>query len=520
MKEAIKNLWEKNPLPLIILLGLFFRTLAVIFSKGYGMFDDHFLVIESSQSWVDGYDYNNWLPSSGAKTPDGHSLFYCGIHFLIFKYLKWRGLTDPQGKMYVIRAIHALWSLLVISYGYKIVNQISGLKVARMAALLLSILWFMPMISVRQLVEVVCVPPLMIATWLLVNPLTKDKLKTYIWVGLWTAVAFNIRFQSLFFISGFGLVFLFQKRWKEFFVFGIFFFLGVFAVQGLVDIWIWKRPFAEFFEYVRYNSANATNYINGPWFQYFEVIGGLILPPIGLFFIFGFARSWKKYPILFWPSFIFFVFHSAFPNKQERFIAPIIPFVVVLGCIGWYEFVATSKFWGRNPKLLRVCWIFFWVLNCITLPFISTMYSKKNRVESMTYLSKQPDLQSIIIEESTRGDFTQPALFYIGRWNVHVVGVTNQHPLLKAYEEYMGDPRKWVHPNYILFFGKDHVEDRIAAFQKMFPDSWYKTTITPSFIDDIVQWLNPINKNQSVIIYEFTEKGLVIPAKDSIQLRH
>lgn len=520
MKEYIKQAWEKNPLPLIILVGLFFRTLAVIFSKGYGMFDDHFLVIESSQSWVDGYDYNNWLPSSGAKTPDGHSLFYSGIHFLIFKYLKWRGLiTDPQSKMIVIRAIHALWSLLVIIYGYKIVKHFAGIKVARQAGMMLSILWFVPMLAVRNLVEVVCVPPLLIATWLLINPATKDKLKTYIWVGLWTAVAFNIRFQSLFFISGFGLVFLFQKKWKEFFVFGLFFFLGVFSVQGLVDIWIWKRPFAELFEYVRYNSANATGYINGPWFQYFEVIGGMLVPPISLFLMFGFGRSWKKYPLLFWPSFLFFAFHSAFPNKQERFIAPIIPFVIVLGSIGWSEFIVTSKFWIKRPKLLSGCWKFFWILNCIALPFLSTMYSKKNRVESMTYLSKQADLQSIIIEESTRGDFTQPALYYIGRWNVHVVGVTNKYSLYQAYKDYYGEPRKWVHPNYILFFGTDHVKDRIANFQKMFPDSWYKTTITPSFIDDVVQWLNPINKNQSVIIYEFTEKNVVLP-NDSAKSGH
>src|SRR5665213_2348981 len=120
MKESIKQLWDKKPLVLIIFIGLFFRTLAVIFSKGYGMFDDHFLVIEPSQSWVDGYDYNNWLPSSGAQSPDGHSLFYSGVHFLIFKGLTSIGFTDPQGKMYVIRAIHALWSLLVITFGYKI----------------------------------------------------------------------------------------------------------------------------------------------------------------------------------------------------------------------------------------------------------------------------------------------------------------------------------------------------------------------------------------------------------------
>jgi hypothetical protein len=50
-------------------------------------------------------------------------MFYSGIHYLIFLFLKWRGMTDPQTKMYIIRALNALWSMLTISYGYKIANQ-------------------------------------------------------------------------------------------------------------------------------------------------------------------------------------------------------------------------------------------------------------------------------------------------------------------------------------------------------------------------------------------------------------
>jgi hypothetical protein len=520
MKEAIKKIWDEKPLVLIVLAGLFFRALAVVFSKGYGMFDDHFLVIEASQSWVDGYDYNNWLPSSGAKSPDGHSLFYSGIHFLIFKYLKWRGLVDPQAKMYIIRALHALWSLLVITYGYKIVEHYAGLKVARQAGMMLAILFFLPMMAVRNLVEFVCIPPLIIATWLMINPKSKDRLLTYVWVGLWCSVAFNIRFQTLFFIGGIGLVLLFQKQWKKFILFGLLFSIGVFSVQGIVDIYIWHRPFAELAEYVKYNYANSEMYINGPWYKYIGVLAGMILPPISLFFMFGFMRSWKKYPMLFWPSFIFFVFHSSFPNKQERFIAPVIPFVIVLGAIGWSEYVATSKYWGNHKKLLKGCWTFFWIVNCIPLPFLSTTYSKKNRVESMTYLSQQKDLRSIIIEESEKDDFNQPALYYIGRWNVHVVGVTRNYSLYKAYEDYIGDPNIMVHPNYIIFFGKDDIDKRIAAFQKMFPDSHYKITIEPSFIDKVMTFLNPVNKNQTTYIYEFDEKNVQLPPKDSVKSGH
>ena len=55
----------------IIFSAIAIRLIAVIFSQGYGMHDDHFLIIEASSSWVAGYDYNNWLPwTEGNTGPD------------------------------------------------------------------------------------------------------------------------------------------------------------------------------------------------------------------------------------------------------------------------------------------------------------------------------------------------------------------------------------------------------------------------------------------------------------------
>ena len=64
MKQLLQRFQNNfTPLQQLMLLGILIRLLSVIFSKGFGWHDDHFLVIEASQSWVDGYDYNNWLPS-------------------------------------------------------------------------------------------------------------------------------------------------------------------------------------------------------------------------------------------------------------------------------------------------------------------------------------------------------------------------------------------------------------------------------------------------------------------------
>ncbi|MCB0484019.1 MAG: hypothetical protein KDC37_05600, partial [Flavobacteriales bacterium] len=62
MRLSFNSFSLKYPLPTVLLLALVPRLVAAIFSKGYGMHDDHFLVIEAAQSWLDGFDYNRWLP--------------------------------------------------------------------------------------------------------------------------------------------------------------------------------------------------------------------------------------------------------------------------------------------------------------------------------------------------------------------------------------------------------------------------------------------------------------------------
>lgn len=506
--QQIRKYWEEKPLMVVILSAAFFRLLAVIFSKGYGMHDDHFLIIEVAQSWADNFNFNNWLPTKDlASGPSGHSLFYTGLHYLLFKGLQFFGLYDAQVKMYIVRFIHAVFSMLVVVLGFKITEHYSGKKVASHVGLMLAILWFMPMLSVRNLIEVVCVPFLMLATWLLVKNEEKQKNTLFFWAGITAGLAFSIRFQSTLFIGGLGLVLLIQKKWKATVLYGFGVAASILAVQSCTDLIIWKRPFAEFAEYVRYNIENANAYNTQAWYQYFLLIGGILLPPVSLFLLFGFFRSWKKYLLLFLPSFIFLAFHSYFPNKQERFIFPIIPFLVILGMIGWMEWVNISTFWKSRKVLHRGIWIFFWSLNALPLIFVSVAYSKRNRVEAMTYLSHKKDVRYLVIEDSNRDDFLMPPLFYLRRFNSNswgVFGVTNQHGVKELYES-QKNLKKSETANYVIFFQEENLAKRIAEFKKYYPHLTYETAIDPGFIDKVVHHLNPVNKNQTCFIFKMQD---------------
>lgn len=231
------------PLDRLLLIGLFFRLISVVFSKGFGWHDDHFLIIEAAQSWVDGDDYNNWLPSENdpSRVPQGHSFFYVGIHFIILKLLAIIGMVDPQFKMMVIRFIHALWSLLIIKYGYKIALQNSNERTAWYVGLFLAVFWFMPFVSVRNLVEFVCVPPILMAIHLLNQK--QVNWKNFFLAGIILGIAFSIRFQTIFISGGIGIALLMRRNsFKNSLITVTSFFLVLMLTQGLIDFLIWNKP--------------------------------------------------------------------------------------------------------------------------------------------------------------------------------------------------------------------------------------------------------------------------------------
>jgi hypothetical protein len=236
--------------------------------------------------------------------------------------------------------------------------------------------------------------------------------------------------------------------------------------------------------------------------MYFVLLLGILLPPVSIFLLFGFFRSYKKHLLLFLPSFIFLIFHCYFPGKQERFIFPIIPFIIILGAIGWSDFAATSSFWNNRKKLLCACWIFFWSLNLLPLLIVSVAYSKKSRVEAMVYLSTKKDFNRLVIEESFRADYTMPPFFYLGKWyrNGYVQGVTSVYTIDSLCAHVHSNPA--TVPNYVIFFDDENLDKRVAQFKTCFPKIKPEAAIEPGFIDKIICWMNPINRNYTAYIYK------------------
>lgn len=499
--RVIGRWWNSPPanaLWVLTLIALVPRLVTVVFSQGYFAHDDHFLIVEAAASWVAGSDYNYWLPwnQGDSPTPSGHSFFYVGLHYVLFSALDAIGVTDPKAMMGVVRLLHALWSLLVVRLGYRIARALGNEVVAWQAGLFLALYAFMPFLAVRNLVEVVCIPFLMLAAWRLVRIEGHPSLRDALWAGIWVGMAMNVRFQTIFFAAGLGLAFLITRNWKGAIGYGFGLLIPLAMIQGGIDLFLWGRPFAELTQYVLYNLDNSTTYGVLPWYNYLLLLAGLLLPPLSLAVLFGFFRRTR--PLLLWlPLFVFLAFHSYFPNKQERFMLPIVPLFFVLGYLSWEGWRSASAWWRRWNGLWYSALAFVWALNLLILPILSTTYSKRSRVEALYQLRGLGPVTGLVVEDTYEGEAPMPPLFYLGQWDMTVLPWTQRTADLdSAFVAKSDRPR----PNTVLFFGEEELAERKGRLEAVMGPLEIVGRAEPGFIDQVVHWLNPVNRNETIVI--------------------
>ncbi|MDX2136408.1 MAG: glycosyltransferase family 39 protein [Saprospiraceae bacterium] len=512
----MRRFWREHPLWSLLILGAAVRLLAAFCSAGYAMHDDHFLVVEVAQSWVDGRDVYGWITTTKETNTSGRSLFYPGIVAGLFQGLEWCGVEDPRLKTLILRLLQAAYSLLAVFYTYKLVLHWSDERRAREAGLLVALLWLMPYISVRTLAEVVCIPPLLAATWVLVGPRYQEKWYWALWAGVLIGIGFSLRYQTLLYGAGLGAALLWERRWLHALGFALGSAAWIAFMHGWVEWYVWGYPFGKIEYYIRYNLTYKDAYFQHPWYNYLLLLPALLFP-IGLLYAWGVFRYGNRYlPMLL--GFLFFlVFHSTMPNKQERFIFSIVPMFIALGAMGWGMWTARSEFWQRRQTLSRGLWAAFWLLNTIALLLFSTYYPKQGRVEAMlgmrnaefgmrngrsTLDTRHSTLDTrhsewLVVADGRKEQPAPMPLFYTGRWPEVLYYGKNSTP--DAFRAEMAE--KGAAPCVILVLENDRTEAVVAGLQTVFPGMVWEGTHASNLLDRFLHWLNPLNRTESVRVY-------------------
>ena len=461
------------------------------------MHDDHFLVVEVGASWAQGADYNAWLPASqlerGVALPEPHpgNFVYPGLHMGMFALLRAAGLVEPAAQMVVIRLMHAAWSLLVVVLGYRIAEHLAGTATARRVGLLLAALGWMPVVSVHQLVEVFCMPPLLAAVWWWIRtPLDRHTRATWVAIGCAWGLATGLRYQVGLAAVGFAAAVLFTHRKAAIpaLVSVTASALAVFALTQISDLWVWGEPFAQLRAYFGYNTEQAGNYPQGPVYQYILTLAGLLLPPFSLLLLVAGVRGWRKWAVVVWPALLFLLFHSVFPNKQERFILPVVPLLVVAGMAGLGNF--TEIRWKRR------LWQASWVLNVLALIVLTPATFKRSRLEAMDLLHDFGNVENFLAVQVDSGAL--PPQFYWGKWTRYWTTDGSTDP---AEDKATMCASERPFPDAILFYGDRHLGAAVERYKALYPSMSYAGQAPPGKLDLLMNFLNPVNSVERVLVY-------------------
>lgn len=486
--NQLKSLINRKPILFIIVIAFFIHIFAVFFSKGYGMHDDHFGPIE--QPWQIINDIRIW---EQRQEPHAHSIFYPLIHFVFFKFLYNISIKDPQEIMLFVRLSHFLYHLVGIVFLYKLLLEIFDKDTALTSIIAYILLWFVPFMNVRNLIEMVCIPPLIIGFWFMIKYSTRRS--AFLMAGLFFALAFSFRYQTLLITGTIVLYLIIRKKVNYALIFLLSFLLFAILIQGSVDIFAWGYPFASFIEYIKYNLTHSYDYTTGPFYRYLLLLFGIFIPPISFFILYYFVKNFHKYELIFFPILFFFLLHSIFPNKQERFILPIIPFTFAIGLSAFIEATMKQKFWANKKNLTKFLFVWFAIINLPLLIIFTLNYSKKTRCESLYYLSKKSDIKSILIIFGKIGNFKPPE-FYLNKYGTNIIQIQELDSLSRL-------PKSFPFPNYTIIFGGEEA-DSLKKYSELIIGRKFilEKTISPSIVDNILFRLNPkYNRNQTARIY-------------------
>ncbi|MGB0425103.1 MAG: hypothetical protein ACPGED_12300, partial [Flavobacteriales bacterium] len=314
-----------------------------------------------------------------------------------------------------------------------------------------------------------------------------------------------LRYQCGVFGIGIGLALIGNKEFKGAVITGVAS-LFFFSVGQLQDLLIWGDPFKQLRTYIEYNSTHSGSYPNGPWYRYILTTLGFLLPPVSVLLVIGFFREWKRHLIIFLPTLLFIVFHSFYPNKQERFILPSLPFIIVLGMYGWHQLASAKNWLVTRRRALNICWGFFWVVNTLVLAVFSTAYTKRCRVESMYHFYESQDLVNFIAVAAYKE--VMPPQHYSGNWchyiNFHTDKIKAKNRYMTMNDvSYIIDRRpEDEKPNYIIFYGKEHIPKKVEQVKKEFPNIKFVKAYEPGFLDRFLHMLNPKNALEEAILRE------------------
>jgi len=209
------------------------------------------------------------------------------------------------------------------------------------------------------------------------------------------------------------------------------------------------------------------------------------VPPFSLLFLTAAARGGKELPLLGVPTLVFLVAHSAIANRQERFLLPVLPVIILLAAHGFGPVAAwlAARSWSRVYGWL---WSYYWAVNTVLLAGTLFVYGKKDRVAPLVYVQARHDATGVVVAQYTY-TFPVPA-YYLGRPRPPVFVFSDRTRLAQdAQAVHAASPA----PNYLILYSDSADADAALLAGALGTRLERNATITPSLGDELAHLVNP-----------------------------
>jgi hypothetical protein len=490
-----------RPFLIILALALGLRLIAVVFSQGFMAHDDHYETIEIANSWLHEGLYQSdgtlrWegKPDIGVMRSAVYNLFLLGLMKITSAF----GVEHLDTHMYFDRFIHALLSLLPVIFGYRYLKEETNERTAAVGGVLLAAHFLMPYLAVRNLVEMVAADFLFPCLYFATTGMKRESNSDAVLAGVLGGIAFMIRMQVIMALVFVPIAMVIRRRvWRQATVFAITL-AGVIVLQGLIDTQTHGKFLGSVTNYIVGNMG-APPTIPGPWYNYILLLLGIMIPPFSLLFV-GSVFQWRvirNHIVLWLPMMAFLIGHSVIVNKQERFIIPIFPILLVLGCVGVYYLTQTE--WHNRWRKLRVgLWVWFAVINLAVLAVFTVNYGHRGAVDPLVYLSRQQDVRKVLFDCSERRMFVPQSY-----WQYDRSGSFTIYSTLEFYQALaQGKLLSFSPPDYIVIFSDTNLIQHQDLLTSMLGKYKLVHHGKPSLVDVALNKLNPKynHRNESWVL--------------------
>jgi len=488
----MQRLLRSHPVLLCLLVAMILRLPAVIFSKGYMASDDHFETVQIAYDGIQkGLLNDNGTLRWERVQPEniGRSPLYVLFLFSLMKLQSWAGITNLDAMMYLVRLLHALLSLLTVYCGVRYISDSTGSRAAALVGgLVLAGHFLLPYLSVRNLIEQVSADFLVPSVYLAYRGVKEKNDRFMAMSGILGGIAWMIRFNTGLAVLPipFAVWYLVRSiRQALYFAAG-----GILMLlfSGSLDI-----PFLGSFGRSSFNIMERFLFpselppLPQPFWMFAVLIVGVLIPPFSLYFlgsIFN-RKIIREHFIIFSSAFLFFLAHSIITHKEERFMLPIFPLIIILGTVGLHRWVNEGLLSDFHLKAMKITGVIAAVISLILLPIFTLNYAHRGSVDSLVYLSCQNDVTKYLVDRTERKRLVPYSY----------AGLNTSPPLLLDRWETLDtadEIQNWKDSaDYFVIFSDTAPEMHRARLTAYFGELTPAYHSPPSLVDLLLHFLNP-----------------------------